>query len=327
MSDNEQAVQNQDFKDRKTGLVIFGILQIILGIVCALMIPLMIFSMVMRGSSSANMYATTTTTTIPGITFYVLFAVGFIWLGIGSIKARRWARALVLVISWIWIICGISGMLFMIFIMPDMYSRMPEKAAHFMKYFMIIFLSILYIIIPGANILFYGRKDVKLTCESRDPAIRWTDKCPLPVLAMSIIFAGWTPSMLLMGFYGWAIPFFGFILSGIPGLIIILIVMLLAGYVAWGSYKLDIKAWWGAVLLTIIWSVSAIITFLQKGIYELYEKMNFPEQQLAVMKQYDIMQGSTMSWYIGLNAIVFLVFLIYIKKYFKSSSANPYITG
>jgi len=41
---------------------------------------------------------------IISILFYALLAVLFVWLGIGSIMARRWARALVLVSSWFWLV-------------------------------------------------------------------------------------------------------------------------------------------------------------------------------------------------------------------------------
>ncbi len=46
MTDYEENAQTPDFKDRKTGLVIFGILQILLGALCALMVPLMILGIV-----------------------------------------------------------------------------------------------------------------------------------------------------------------------------------------------------------------------------------------------------------------------------------------
>jgi hypothetical protein len=46
MTDYEEALQSSDFKDRKTGLVVFGILHIIFGGFCALMAPFMIFGMI-----------------------------------------------------------------------------------------------------------------------------------------------------------------------------------------------------------------------------------------------------------------------------------------
>ena len=46
---------------------------------------------------------------IPGIALYLMLAVAFIWLGVGSIRARRWAWTLTVVLSWMWLIMGVAG--------------------------------------------------------------------------------------------------------------------------------------------------------------------------------------------------------------------------
>ena len=327
MTDHEETMQPSDFKDRKVGLVVFGILEVILGAFCALSVPLMIFGMIasatLNKSPAAPMSAGMI---IPGVLFYALLAVGFIWMGIGSIKARRWARALWLVCSWVWLISGISGLILVLLLMPDVWGQMgksgqmPQEMAVIMKYGMIGFLAVFYVIIPGALVLFYGSKNVKATCESRDPHIRWTDKCPLPVLSVSLIFAVWAVSILFMGLYGWVIPFFGFILSGMTGAAAALAVMLVSAYAAWGTYKLSIKAWWCSVLLIVAWTVSVGITFSRVSMWEFYEKMGFPQQQLDIMKHYDMPQGSSMALFVGFWAICFLGLLLYTKRYFGHPS-------
>jgi len=246
-------------------------------------------------------------------------------MGIGSIKARRWARALVLVTSWLWLISGTVGLIFVLLLMPDMYDRMagsgqmPPGAAVFMKYVKYVmtgFMAVVYVIIPGALLLFYGSKNVKATCQFRDPRIRWTDKCPLPVLAVSLISGFWAVSMLSTAGYRWAIPFFGTILTGMTGAAVVLVVTFLLGYIAWGLYKLRIKAWGCAVLLIILWALSTVITFSRVSMLDFYEKMNFPEQQLEIMKQVGMPEASTMALFVGLWGVGLLVYLLYTKKYF-----------
>jgi hypothetical protein len=325
MAEHEEIMQSSDFKDRKTGLVVFGILQIIHGGFFALMVPLMIIGMIAsaaRGDSSAP--PINASMMIPGILFYVLVAVWFIWMGIGSIKARRWARALILVSSWLWLICGICGLIFMLLLMPQMYDRMgqsgqmPPEAVVVMKYVMMGFMTVFYVIIPAVLVLFYGSKNVKATCEFRDSQVRWTDKCPLPVLAASLLFGVWAVSMLSLGACGWTVPFFGFIATGIKGAAIALVGMLLYGYVARGLYKLSIKAWWCAVLLAILWPLSTVITFSRVSLLDFYQKMNFSQQQLEIIKQYGMPQTSIMALFFGLWVVGFLGYLLYTKKYFAS---------
>ena len=149
MNDYEETLQSSDFKDRKTGLVVFGILQIIFGGFCALMVPFMIIGMIASVFLDSRTAAPVNPAMIiPAVLLYALLAVWFIWMGIGSIKARRWARALILVSSWIWLIGGVGGLVFFLLFMPDMFEKMgeseqmPAVVAHIVKYVTIGFMGI-----------------------------------------------------------------------------------------------------------------------------------------------------------------------------------------
>lgn len=322
-------MQPSQFKDMRTGLIAFGVIQIIFGGFCALAIPLMILGMLAStalGKSSAAPMSVRMM--VPSVLFYVVLAVWFIWMGVGSIKARRWARALLLVSSSVWLIGGIFGLIFILLLIPGMYdqmaenTQMPPAAVSIMKFTMIGFMTVFYVVIPAVLVLFYKSKNVKATCEFRDPQVRWTDKCPLPVLAISFLFGIWAASALFTGFYKWTMPFFGFILSGIPGAAVALVIMLLSAYVAWGTYRLDIKAWWCSLLLIIALTLSTVITFSRVNLWDvysdLYEKMNFSRQQIDMMRQYAMPQTSTMAVLVGLWSLGLLAYLLYIRRYFVS---------
>lgn len=322
-----------DFRDRKIGLVVFGILQIVLGAICGLLVPLMVFgaiaSQFVEGDTSAP--PMTANMIIPGILFYVALAVWFIWMGIGSVRTRRWARALVLVSSWIWLISGIGGLVAVVLTMPDVYSRMaekgqiPEGVVQIMTYTMIAFMAVIYVIIPVLLVAFYGSKHVKATCEYRDPQVRWTDKCPLPVLAVSLMFTVGAGSLLFMGFYQWVIPFFGEILDGVQGALVTVAIALLMAYIAWGTYRLRIMAWWLSILAVITWSASVAITFSRISFWELYERMNFPQEQIDMMKEMVMLKGPIIAVFVGIWAVIALGYLIYTRRYYRAedSMQNP----
>jgi hypothetical protein len=329
MAEFEGTPQIAGFTDRKTRLLVFGILQILFGGLCALLIPLMIFSMVM--SATMNKDAANPVDgrmMIPGIGFYAAMAAWFIVMGIGSIRARRWARALVLVSSWLWLVCGVGGFVCIVLLMPAMYDqvgkdgKIPEAMIVGMKIGMLTFAAVFYIVIPGLLVLFYSGRDVKATCETRDPHVRWTDKCPLPVLGMSLMCTGWAFSLLYMGAYGWVLPFFGTILSGLPGAVVIFALLLLFAYTAYGLYKLDIKAWWCALLINVGWLLSTVITFSRVGMQAFYEKMNIPAQQMEQMKQFTTLWEQGMYIPLVIWLVVVGVYLLYIRKYFKSNLAG-----
>jgi len=323
MTNHEEAMQSSEFKDKKTGLIAFGVIQIIFGGFCALAIPLMILGMLVSTiSAKSPTPPMSARLMIPGVLFYVILAIWFISMGIGSIKTRRWARAIILVSSWLWLICGISALIVVLLFLPGMYdqmaqnTQMPRAAVIIMKSVMIGFMTVFYVIIPAVFVFFYGNKNVKATCEFRDHQVRWTDKCPLPVLAVSFLFGLWAVSMLFMGFYKWTMPFFGFIISGVTGAAVVLFIMLLSAYAAWGTYKLNIKAWWCSFFLIIALVISTAITFSRVNIWDFYEKMSFPKEQMDMMKQYGMPNNSTMVLSFGLWSLGFLGYLLYIRRYF-----------
>ena len=92
-----------DYKDRSTGLTIFGILTLLLGCLCGLFVPLILLGQVMA-AKVPNAPAPNLLTILPGIVLYGVLAVALTWLGIGSIMKRRWARALLLIFSWTWLV-------------------------------------------------------------------------------------------------------------------------------------------------------------------------------------------------------------------------------
>src|SRR4030095_9213279 len=101
------------FKNRKGGLIAFGVVEILLGCLQLLFVPLMLFGQI----QVARMQGTDPNfrQIIPGTLFYAMSATAFIWLGIGSILARRWARALWLVLAWMWLLFGLVGSVVMAF--------------------------------------------------------------------------------------------------------------------------------------------------------------------------------------------------------------------
>src|SRR4051794_25240629 len=85
------------YKDRKAGLIVFGVLTLLGGCLCALLVPLTIFAQMVAPHEGPQLNHQAM---IPGVVLYAAMAIALIWLGIGSIQARRWARALLLIGSW-----------------------------------------------------------------------------------------------------------------------------------------------------------------------------------------------------------------------------------
>ncbi|MBI5092623.1 MAG: hypothetical protein HZB26_09300 [Candidatus Hydrogenedentes bacterium] len=324
MTERQEPSIPPTYKDRRTGLIVFGILEIAFGglaLLMALLLVVVATAATKLDTGAAN--GMDATMMAPGILLHALIGAWFITMGVGSMLARRWARALLLVSSWIWLVSGVSASIAMITFMPRIYEQMaetgqlPREAAIAAKYVMAGFVFVFFLLIPGTLVLFYQSGNVKATCESRDTHLRWTDKCPLPVLAVSLMLVSWAGAMPMIGAYHWAIPCFGRILTGPPAFAIVLVIMAVSLSLAWGVYRLNMNAWWGTVGLILAYTASAGITFSQVTILEFYEKMGFPEQQMDMMRQMELPQGWVVTWMLVWLG-VFLGYLLYTKRYFTA---------
>ncbi|MCL4219136.1 MAG: hypothetical protein KJ052_19315 [Candidatus Hydrogenedentes bacterium] len=326
MSEPAAPVDYSQYKDRKAGLIVFGVIELMMGAFFALMVLLMLVNtLIMRNMriEVAGM-AMPWRNMIPSIMFYAFLTAWFVILGTGSIRTRRWARALWLASSWLLLVSGVTGMIGMAFIMPSMATQfmgsaaLPPESTGFLPAALIaIFVVALffYVIVPGIFIWFYGSKHVKATCEYLDPHVRWTDKCPVPVLAMVLATGGYVVILPMMGGYNWAVPFFGVVLSGWAGAGITFFAMALLTYIAWGAYRLDMKAWWLAIISVALLLTSVLLTFSRVELIGYYEAMDFPPEQLELLRDFMI-PSSSMFVLCAIWVVPFTVYFWYIRRYF-----------
>ena len=252
--------QALDYRDRKVGLVIFGILTMLAGLICALFVPLVIFAQVAAARQAQPPMASGPLGMVVAI--YGLTAVALIWLGIGSIMARRWARALLLVCSWGLMICGILGIAAAAFTLRsslrgggDARSTRAAPPPEVIYWLTLGFLGFLFVVLPVVWILFYGSRNVRLSCEARDPVERWTDRCPLPVLAAVLWLAFGGITFLVLPFSPFRLlPCFGFFITG-PGAIFgYILIGLIWLYAARALYRLEWIGWWIAVTFAVLYA-------------------------------------------------------------------------
>src|SRR5262245_33430673 len=143
-----------EYKDRQVGLTLYGILLILFGLggfgMALLMVVGAAVGRAAPGGPPMRMM-------IPISLLYVVMSVATIILGIGSIMARRWARALILAFSWIWLITGVVTSVAMGFMMPRIASATPPDRAEaipFMVGCMAAILGLFFILLPVLYVLF-----------------------------------------------------------------------------------------------------------------------------------------------------------------------------
>ena len=323
----EQA--QSEYKDRSTWLTVFGIGEMIMGVLAALMVPLMLFSFVagaaLGDQGGPRMDARWT---LASVGVYVVAAVFFGWMGFGTLKGRRWARAIMLVTGWMWLIGGLLGMVMMFSMLPHMFDiqapgarPMPEAAKTMMMIVIGAFLLVIYVLLPGAFVLFYGRKDVKATFETRDPTPRWTDACPLPILAMTFAL-GLAAASCLLGLMYAIVPLFGSLLTGLPAVVILLLLAAFLAFLTIQTYRRRPQAWFATLGLVVVGGLSQIITFAVHDLNDLYAAMGYSQEMLDMMSQITERMPMNIPLMSGAYAGVLLALLLYVRRFFDFAPAQ-----
>ena len=316
------------YKDRSTGLIVFGILTVLLGGLCGLLVLLMLVTQTIA-AKAPNAPPANPMGIMMVVSIYGGLAVALIWLGIGSIQKRRWARALLLIFSWSWLIMGIFITAIMPFFMAKVFANLPPDAKTgqpvlppaantVMIVGMVIFFGIFFVLVPAVWVFFYNSRHVKATCEARDPVPRWTDACPLPVLG----FVLWTwvavPMMLLMPLTGMAVmPCFGMFIIGLPAGLFCVVVAAIWGWSGWWLYRLDARGWWLILVAMVLFVVSSLLTYAHHDLIEMYQLQGLPPAQIDQIQKMGLLAGNRMNWMMALWSLPFLGYLLFIKKYLR----------
>ena len=313
-----------EYRDRTAGLIVFGVLEILLGALFLLMVPLMLLSLAMAGRQTG--VPPSPQVLIPATGLYALAGAILIWLGVGSILGRRWARALWVCLSGIGLGTGVMAIPFALYVFSDLPRTMaasgqpplPPAAILVTQIVTAAFMLLFYIVIPGVLFLFYRSPHVKHTCETRDLKERWTDRCPLPVLALSLFttFGGFGVLFLLA--YRCVFPLFGILLTGAAGCIVILVVAGTMLYLGWGLYRLKIQAWRLLLAVIIVLTLSGAITFWRTDLSALYLTMGFDSQTVAMTAQMG--QMTAIKWMGFVYVLPWIVWMLLVRRCFPKAS-------
>lgn len=313
-----------EYRDRTTGLIVFGVVEILMGGICFLFIAVMLFSLVMAGHRATP--APSLRMFIPGMGIYALAGTVFVWLGIGSLLGRRWARALWVCLSGIGLVVGLvaaPAVAYAAVQIPRMMASndqpaLPPAALVIARFVMISVMLLFYIIIPGVFFLFYRSPNVKRTCEMRDPTERWTDRCPLPVLALSLFTAAGALGALMLLPLSGVVPVFGVFVSGVPGYVLILAVAGIMLFLGWALYRLRPGAWWLLLGVMLLMASSSAVTFWQADLGVFYTKMGFASRVVAAATQFG--QMTALKWFGSVTFLPWFIWLLYVRRHFRGSS-------
>jgi len=321
-----------EHKDRSTLLFAFGIAEIVMGVFALLMAAVTGVTMLagaagMPGARGAA--APDPRMILPGIFFYLLLAAYYISTGIGSIRVRRWARPIVLIVSWLWLVSGVVSLAMTSLFLPRFMeqARPPGIDSQMMSFAQgcaFVLLAVFYVILPGIFITVYGSAGVRATFETRDRLPRWTDRCPTPVLGICLLLAYSAVALLVGAASG--LPLFGLGLSRPAAVAVCLALAAVLPFLALATYRLRPWAWWALLGLWILGALSSA-SFLSRRVdwKEMFQQLGLQAADVAMMEKMGLtklFKGPEMTAVVAVFALGGLVYLLWVRKHFRGGDTG-----
>ncbi len=266
------------FKNRRTWLIVFGVLEIFIAFFFVGMGMLMV-AMPQDALTQAQVRQQPGAPQFSTLSLAAIYAaIASIWLvvAIGTMMAKNWARIVSLVLSYFWLACGVLGTLVTAFILPEIVKQQPkaESASNgFVLAFTLTIMIVLMVIVPGIFLLFFHNKNVRCTCESTSANI--STRRPALIYAVMALFA-----FTLLGgpftiFGAYPILVFGTLVWGLSKVLIMVVYMGAEAFALWGYVKADLRGWWAGLIITVLWALSALVTLARGNFAALHERMGF----------------------------------------------------
>jgi hypothetical protein len=327
------------FRDRTNGLIAFGVVQLLGGLLALVLLAFSLLGSVLSGSIPEASGATAPGTMAVVFVQYAGAAGLFFTLGVGSILCRRWARTLSLLVAWILLIGGCYGTIAFSVLWPTMEGVISgamsgsataggEAAGMllFVRTFTLGCLAFFFILLPAVFVLFYRSPHVKATCELKDPKPRWTDRRPLPILALTVMLGAGvlTPLYLLMT--GGRFLAVGFVVRGGMAFVVAFGMAALSAWCAWRIWHLDLRGWWVGLVYWLSLSTASFLAFGSESQREFFEELGMPAGQIEMMGALHWSQGSVVAL-TAVSMTPILGFYLYTRRYFDRPGDQPETTG
>lgn len=246
------------FRDRGRELAVYGWVLIAFGALCGLIALLLLAVLaVVPRSGVTPAVAPDPRAALFNTVFYLLAGAALVALGIGSIRARRWARTLTLILAWVWLATGVLALLVMGFLLPTLLAgSLAGPSASGMvtcvTLFSLLFVALFFVVLPLVLLLFYRREDVRQTIEARDPLPGWTDRVAPSILGIVLALGVGAAASILSVFGFRVVPIFSVVLTGWPATLVLLFFAAVSAGLAVAVYRRSSAGWWGLVLLQVL---------------------------------------------------------------------------
>jgi len=96
-------------------------------------------------------------------------------------------------------------------------------------------------------------------------------------------------------------------------------------YLTWGTYRQQMAAWWGTLLLGLAGALDLVITFSVTDLMAMYEKMQMPADQLETMRKmgFIVWMSRSALWMGLVGGVAWVGYMLYVRRYFVRGDDRP----
>ena len=341
-------------KSRAGGLVAFGVISIVIGSGLLLIGAIGIVGLYMMARMGPAGTADATAALAGMMILIAVLAALLFWVGIGSIRCRRWVRPVILPLAWAWLVSGLLAVVTMAAAgfadhpnqpasttvtiqgtgatptvattnatpaTPSATAPATQPAAAVRPQtaeiiFIIAAMSLVALALPLAYILFYRSPNVRRTLDAYDPHPRWTDRCPTPLLGVAI----WSVLLALgaaTGALAGYSDFFGNYLTGWGAAAVAAVKVGMLAAAAVLFFNRNPIGWWVALAYVLLWGTSLVTT-------QLFGEVETIRAAAQAVGDEDQLHPAARRATAGLYAagvIAGIAYLLYVRRWFHTAQA------
>jgi len=304
-----------DFKLRTGRLIAAGVLLLLAGCFTGCIsgtMPLALLSSQLPPGQSRQL--------LGGLAMYGGLTVLLMWLGIGILLPRRWARPLTLIIATHWLILGVLtlvGMIVMLPMMRDLYSASATgpNIANIILTVSLVMLLVTFILWPLALLLLLRGEAVRQTVEWKDTVTRWTDGCPMNVLGLVVTLVV-VALLALVAAMQPALPILGVILKQPLPLIIGIALAAVLIYAAVLAHRLRMSGWWLGLWAVILPLLAYVPNAWLIPLGDFYAASGMQRQQIEPFLKHESAMHALMAIFPLIFAVAWLIYMLRLRPTF-----------
>lgn len=315
-------------------LKIIGAILILVGIVAAYYGPLEIYVFYLFSEGGPFHYAGFgigslwfAALVVHNIGYYIIAAL-LIPVGIGHVKLRRWALTLTQLYTWFWLGAGILLICNLIVLIPSAFRFDLSRDVLIVRLVIIGVSSFIFLVLlPILALWFCKSEKVRLVFEEHDSNRYWTERYPLPLLALLLLFVIGIIVMHIAIFFQSMFPIFGQIMLGRQSVYIISLCILIMGILIYGTVRLKIWAWWSSLVYISLLTISSVMSFARHSFYDIIIVMKLPAYEMGFLDKLIFLHDYHLVGLFAIPLLITLGLVIYSKRYFVKSDNSGQLTA